>query len=542
VVALTFDDGPDPVWTPRVLAELDRRGARATFFLDTTRALACPDTVAAIVAGGHEVGLHCVNHVRHSELSADEVTEEAERGLAALGALGLRPAAWRTPWGVETGATKRAAAAHGLRLWGWDRDSHDWRGEGCERMLSAIETEGGLGDGTVVLMHDAIGPGAQRDGCEETVKLTASLLDRAEAAGLRPVGVSALDSGDRLQRALERVAAVAAEGDRAPRFPAAAFAALAEAGVLIATVGSIRAEAPVGPEWELVRRVAAADASVGRILDGHLNAVERLEVAAAPELREAELAKLDDGERLLGVWGADPGPGEGSPARLVETGAGTVLRGAKTFCSGAGGVAAALVMVGSNDGTAPRLVLVECDERAELDRDWYRAAGLRASESHLVRFDDAPVVAVLGEPGELGREPWFSRDAMRTAATWAGMVDAAADAALAELAERRAGEPLAQLAAGRIEAARGTVDAWLGHAAQAVDSGDELWALSVRMRAEIDRAAKAVLETAAAACGSHPFVTGGDLDRGRRDLETFLLQHRLEPLLARSGAEILGSP
>jgi hypothetical protein len=59
------------------------------------------------------------------------------------------------------------------------------------------------------------------------------------------------------------------------------------------------------------------------------------------------------------------------------------------------------------------------------------------------------------------------------------------------------------------------------------------------MRAEIDRAAKAVLETAASACGSHPFVTGGRLDRARRDLETFLLQHRLDPLLVKLGAQRL---
>jgi hypothetical protein len=60
------------------------------------------------------------------------------------------------------------------------------------------------------------------------------------------------------------------------------------------------------------------------------------------------------------------------------------------------------------------------------------------------------------------------------------------------------------------------------------------------MRAEIDRAAKGVLEVAAAACGSHPFVTGGRLDRARRDLETFQLQHRLDPLLTKLGAERLG--
>jgi hypothetical protein len=347
-----------------------------------------------------------------------------------------------------------------------------------------------------------------------------------------------LSLGAQLDQALAETARGAGALDRDPRFPSEALAALGEAGALTATVGAARAAAPVLPEWELVRRVAAADASVGRILDGHLNAVERLEVAAEPGLRDDELAKLGGG-RLLGVWGADPLPGEGPPARIVEAGAATVLSGAKTFCSGAGGVDAALVMVGDDDGLAPRLVLVECDERIEIDRDWYRAAGLRASESHRVVFHDVPIVAVLGERGELGREPWFSRDAMRTAASWAGMVDAAAAAASEDLAARRATDPLAGLAAGRIEAARGTVDAWLAMAAAAVDDDRALRDLSVQMRVEIERAAKAVLESAAAACGSRPFVTGGRLDRARRDLETFLLQHRLEPLLARLGARRL---
>jgi hypothetical protein len=352
-------------------------------------------------------------------------------------------------------------------------------------------------------------------------------LDQAELPALH------LSVGALLDQTLVEIAAGAEALDREPRFPAEAFVRLGEAGVLTATIGAVRAEAPVAPEWELVRRTAAADAAVGRILDGHLNAIERLEVAAEPGLRDAELAKVEAGGRLLGVWGADPAPGEGPPARVA---AGAVLRGVKTFCSGAGGVDAALVMVGNDDGLAPSLVLVECDESVEVDRGWYRGAGMRASESHRVVFHDTPVVAVLGEPGELGREPWFSRDALRTAASWAGMVDAAADAALADLASRRAAEPLSQLAAGRIEAARGTVGAWLALAAGAADAGEELKPLSVGMRAEIDRAAKAILEAAAAACGSHPFVTAGRLDRARRDLETFLLQHRLDPLLARLGA------
>lgn len=360
----------------------------------------------------------------------------------------------------------------------------------------------------------------------------------------------------RLDQALAAIAGGAAELDRAPCFPREAFFHLADAGALTATVGAAGAAASVRPGWDLLRRVAAADASVGRILDGHQNAIERLEVAADQDTRERELAAVTAGQRLLGVWGADPGPGEGEPARLHEAGDGLILRGSKTFCSGAGGVDAALVMVGNDDGEPPSLVLVECGERVEVDRGWYRAAGLRASESHRVVFADAPVSAVLGEPGELARDPWFSRDAMRTAATWAGMVDAAVEAAIEDLAERRAEDPLAAVAAGRIAAAHGTVDAWLDRATAVADASvegpatpdpgspaslgkGEARATSIAMRAEIDRAAKAILEVAAAACGSHPFVTGGRLDRARRDLETFLLQHRLEPLLGRLGSQRL---
>ena len=380
-----------------------------------------------------------------------------------------------------------------------------------------------------------------------------------------PIAADDRDRVAQLDRVLVGIAAGATALDREPRFPRAAFTELAAAGALSATLGAVRDGASVAPGWALLRRVAAADAAVGRVLDGHLNAVERLEVAAEPAVRDRELAAVATGERLLGVWGADPGDGEGEPARLHESAAGLVLRGVKTFCSGAGGIQAALVMVGSDNGAAPALVLLDCGDAVEVDRDWYRAAGLRASESHRVVFHDAPVTAVLGGPGELARDPWFSRDAMRTAASWAGMVDAAAEAALdALVAAGRDEDPLARLAAGRIMAARATVDAWLARAAVVADAalspsaaaptlgalvdGDHSLgsclagdprATGIAMRVEIDRAARLILETAAAACGSPPFVPGGRLDRARRDLETFLLQHRLDPLLARLGGERL---
>ena len=189
-VALTFDDGPDPEWTARVLAELGRHGASATFFVEAPRALAHPDLIKAMSAAGHEVGFHCVQHVRHSQLSDGALAAEAAEGLEILGWLGVRPTAWRAPWGEVTAATRRVASAHGLELWGWSFDSHDWRGDDREQMLSALEAEGGLGDGTVALMHDGLGPGSRRECCTETVRLTAALLEAAAEAGLRVAPLS----------------------------------------------------------------------------------------------------------------------------------------------------------------------------------------------------------------------------------------------------------------------------------------------------------------------------------------------------------------
>lgn len=175
-----------------MLAALERQEATATFFVDSSRALSHPGPLEAIVAAGHEVGFHCHRHLRHSQLSEAEVGADAAIGLGALEGLGVRPEIWRTPWGVETEVTRRVAAEYGLELCGWNRDSHDWRGDSCEEMLVGIGDEGGLAPGAVLLMHDAIGPGALRQGCAETVRLAAALLARAEAAGLRPAPVSAV--------------------------------------------------------------------------------------------------------------------------------------------------------------------------------------------------------------------------------------------------------------------------------------------------------------------------------------------------------------
>jgi len=182
-IALTFDDGPDPVWTPRVLDALAASDARATFFVLAPLAVRHPEILRRARDEGHEVALHCNRHVRHDRMNAEEILSDATDGLRILGRLGHDTKAWRVPWGVVTPDTEAVAGELGLRLVGWTVDSEDWRGDPAAGMIGRLSP--GIGAGAVVLMHDGVGPGASRDGCGETVGLVAPLVSMAAARGLK---------------------------------------------------------------------------------------------------------------------------------------------------------------------------------------------------------------------------------------------------------------------------------------------------------------------------------------------------------------------
>ncbi|HEY4451585.1 MAG TPA: hypothetical protein VGN13_08325 [Solirubrobacteraceae bacterium] len=341
-----------------------------------------------------------------------------------------------------------------------------------------------------------------------------------------------------LDVALEQIDACADALDARPRFPAENLASLRSAEVTQSAAD--RSGASLRREIDLIRAVAAADGSTARILDGHFNGVERLALCAPPGLRERELQDIARGALLLGVWGADPVGGEGAPARIERAKDGALLLGGvKTFCSGAGGVQRALVVARGPDDDARRLAYVDTRVGLEIDRDWYRGSGLRCSESHLVRFHDTPVLAILGGPDELLREPYFSRDGVRTAATWAGLADRILREAACAPAAR--GDELRLHALGKMRVARGTIDRWLEHAGARLRHGAEAPdALAGECRVAIAQAARAISAEGARVGGARALAAGGALDRARRDLDIFLLQHRLEPRLVALGREELG--
>jgi peptidoglycan-N-acetylglucosamine deacetylase len=155
-LALTFDDGPDPVDTRRLLGLLDEHGIGATFFVFGEQAALYPDVVREVVAAGHDVQPHCWSHVSHHALSGEEIAADIDRVLELLGDLGVpTPALWRPPHGhLRAGASRRIGADRRLALVGWTVTVVDWHPEPGADLFGKLVGDLDPGALNVVLMHD----------------------------------------------------------------------------------------------------------------------------------------------------------------------------------------------------------------------------------------------------------------------------------------------------------------------------------------------------------------------------------------------------
>lgn len=188
-LVLTFDDGPDPVWTPRVLERLAEHGLPATFFVLGEQVRAQPTLLEEIAESGHAIELHGDRHLDHNKADPAAVQVDTEAALETLAVLGIEPTQWRLPWGRRGPRTDELAAAHGLAIVGWDYDTHDWRGDGWDDQPP--EVTDGIADGGIVLLHDALGPGSTRTGCDNTLALIDALAVAGRAAGVGFAGLEA---------------------------------------------------------------------------------------------------------------------------------------------------------------------------------------------------------------------------------------------------------------------------------------------------------------------------------------------------------------
>jgi peptidoglycan/xylan/chitin deacetylase (PgdA/CDA1 family) len=177
-IALTFDDGPDPVWTPKILEVLRRNDVRATFFVVGTQVAAHPEIIRQIVAAGHEVGVHTFIHADLGRLPAwRQSLELNETQLVVAGATGQTTSLLRPPYSSSNDALDddgwavlRNAGREGYLTVLTSLDSKDWRRPGVDRIVAGSTPRGS--GGQVLLMHDG---GSDR---AQTVAALGQLLPR----------------------------------------------------------------------------------------------------------------------------------------------------------------------------------------------------------------------------------------------------------------------------------------------------------------------------------------------------------------------------
>ncbi|MET9908875.1 glycosyltransferase [Streptomyces sp. NPDC006476] len=184
-LVLTFDDGPDPTWTPKVLDVLKKHHAHAVFFVTGTMTSRHPGLVRRMVAEGHEVGLHTFNHPDLSYQSKKRIDWElSQNQLALAGAAGIRSSIFRPPYSSFADAmddrswpVTRYIGTKGYLTVVNNTDSEDWRRPGVSTIIRNATPRGGKG--AIVLMHDS---GGDR---HQTVRALDRFLPEMQARGYR---------------------------------------------------------------------------------------------------------------------------------------------------------------------------------------------------------------------------------------------------------------------------------------------------------------------------------------------------------------------
>ncbi|MGB6162721.1 MAG: polysaccharide deacetylase family protein [Pseudonocardiaceae bacterium] len=159
-IALTIDDGPHPLWTPRMLDLLHRNGIRATFSLIGAQAYSFPDLVKRILAEGHDVCNHTMTHPQPFGSSAPETIRQqiADAQSAIVDAGGVPPHLFRAPGGDWSAAVLSAVEDFRMVPIGWDIDPRDWSRPGIALVTSRLLT---ARPGDILLCHDGGGNRAQ---------------------------------------------------------------------------------------------------------------------------------------------------------------------------------------------------------------------------------------------------------------------------------------------------------------------------------------------------------------------------------------------
>lgn len=185
VLALTFDDGPSPTFTPKVLSLLEQYHARATFFVIGERVKQYPDIVRREVTLKNQVENHTYHHIVVTGKGKHEIEMELSQSEKDISSVtGFAPHFFRPPGGHYDATSVNVAEQHGYITVLWSVDSRDWSDPGVEDIVLRVMKNVHSGD--IVLFHDQGGNRAQ------TIQALRVILPKLEAEGYRFVTLSEL--------------------------------------------------------------------------------------------------------------------------------------------------------------------------------------------------------------------------------------------------------------------------------------------------------------------------------------------------------------
>jgi len=189
-ISLTFDDGPDPEVTPRVLELLDRYQAKASFFCIGEKAAAHPELVKEIARRGHSVENHSYHHYNaFAFFSISKLRREVDAAQEAVAAItGRSPAFFRAPAGFRSPLLDPVLASRGLRYVSWTRRGFDAVSGNSTRILRELTR--GLAAGDVLLMHDRV---------PVVLSVLPALLEQVAAQGLKAVSLASACADERVE-------------------------------------------------------------------------------------------------------------------------------------------------------------------------------------------------------------------------------------------------------------------------------------------------------------------------------------------------------
>lgn len=186
IIAFTFDDGPNDIYTPKILEVLEQYGAKATFFMIGFRIQHAPQLVKAVLKKGHEIGNHTMNHVYAQNTPSKKIQNDILEGQKYIEKWSQGPILFRPPGGYINDTVFTTVKQQGgqIILWSWHQDPRDWSNPGVTTIANHIIKNARNGD--IVLLHD--GGGNRR----QTVEALKIILPNLQEKGFQFVKVSDL--------------------------------------------------------------------------------------------------------------------------------------------------------------------------------------------------------------------------------------------------------------------------------------------------------------------------------------------------------------